>query len=73
MFSTHPLPQVHLETFLRELFHKDHRQSGLPVIRAVVVAPRDPDYEVLNLVAHPAFSDRIVYTLARVLAAVVCL
>ena len=52
---------VHLDTFLRELFHRDHLQPGVHMVRAVIVAPRDPDYEVLNLVAHPAFRDRIVY------------
>ena len=52
---------VHLDSFLRELFHKDHLQPDEASVRVVICAPRDPDFEVLNIVSHTAFADRIVY------------
>ncbi len=51
----------HLATFLRELFHKDHQKPGETPIRAIVVAHRDPNFEMLSVVNDPVFSDRIMY------------
>jgi voltage-gated potassium channel Kch len=50
---------LHLSTFLRELFHRDHQKPGQQPIRAVVVALRDPDSDMLSVVTDPVFSDRI--------------